>query len=428
MINEILEKSEDLIKRLEKISKFGSKYNVHPPQEGGKIVEELNILGDSIPEIQNPKNQDELIRSELKRRLIGEAISLDHFLSGEYYDFDTIVSMYCIPQTDITGLRNWLEKNRKRTLESIERLFLTSGVQNYELFLPMDIPSVRGLSERVAENEIQTYHTKLGNLIQKLTKAGEFLRDIHAVPTTDTKSYFSRLYNNTLALAIQAICYMSEDGSLHIRERGLITLYGHEGMGHALNQVITHSNNIPYFLTKDTALTAATEESVAQFYQRIIFEDLKSSPETQKELDIKHKFDEIYQDAKDISQLEEYQSKLFQYAITVLADKKLGEPKDPEVIKKKIELVSEVSIRPDFPRNFVEGNKDSFDSKGNLDAGVIGELRYCAQPVQRALDEFAKQGINYNGIGRSIIDLALLKGFWTPIGYVDNARLSAQEK
>ena len=48
--------------------------------------------------------------------------------------------------------------------------------------------------------------------------------------------------------------------------------------------------------------------------------------------------------------------------------------------------------------------------------------------MQRALDEFAKQGITYDGNGRSKIDSTLLTGIWTPIGYVDNARLTAQGK
>lgn len=38
-----------------------------------------------------------------------------------------------------------------------------------------------------------------------------------------------------------------------------------------------------------------------------------------------------------------------------------------------------------------------------------------------------KKGIIYTGEGRSIIDLTLLNGFWTPIGLVDNTRIRADE-
>ena len=56
----------------------------------------------------------------------------------------------------------------------------------------------------------------------------------------------------------------------------------------------------------------------------------------------------------------------------------------------------------------------------------MAELRYCARPVPRALEEFRKKGISYEGDGRNVIDSTLLNGFWTPAGFVDNARLRAE--
>ena len=198
-------------------------------------------------------------------------------------------------------------------------------------------------------------------------------------------------------------------------------------MGHALNHVVTNTNGLPYFLTKSSTLTEATMESVSQFYQHVLFEDLKNSPETQKELGIKHLFNEIYQEAKDVERLEKHNLKLFQYGISLLADKSLGDPNDPNVMKRKINLLSEVTLNPYFPTSFVEEHRLNFDSQGNLNPDLVRELIYAAQPVQRALEEFAKRSINYNS-ERSKIDETLLKGFWTPIGFVDNARISAQNK
>jgi len=220
MVNDLIDESEGLLKRLDKISKFGSKYHVYPYQEAGRLVEELRILGDSIPDIQNPQNQDELLQAEIKRRVNGEAASTEHYLTGKNYDFDTIISMYSIPTLDIRGLRPWLEANRDKTLEAIERLFKTSEVESYELGLPADIPSIRRQADEFAAVHIQRYHRRLGKLLEDLTNVGEFLRDINAVPTTEGRSYFNTL-TNTLAIGIPAICYTTEDGSLHIREREL---------------------------------------------------------------------------------------------------------------------------------------------------------------------------------------------------------------
>ena len=47
--------------------------------------------------------------------------------------------------------------------------------------------------------------------------------------------------------------------------------------------------------------------------------------------------------------------------------------------------------------------------------------------MPRALEEFAKAGIHYDGPNRSKIDETLLRGFWTPVGFVDNARVVARE-
>jgi hypothetical protein len=427
MDNNILSASEDLLRRVERLDKFESKYDTIPYKEINRISREMKELANSLPDITHPTNQDELLKSELKRRLNGEAFSLDQRLDPQSYDFDTIVTIFDIPKQDISELRGWLLLNRNITLEAIERLYQTKDIQNYELGLPADIPSIRRQAEEFATIHVQKYHKTLGKLLQNLTPVGSFLRDINASPTTAGRSYFHPL-TNTIAIGIPAICYTTEDGCLHIKEKNLIDIYGHEGMGHALNHAITKSNGLPYFLIKDTALTAATQESVAQFYQNVIFEDLKNSPETQRALGIEHKFGEIYQEAKDMAQLQEYFHRLGQYTTVVLADKGLGSPQDPETLDKKKALLNDVVINPKYASNAVESTRNSFDSQGNYPAGAVRELMYCAQPVKRALEEFAKQGVFYEGEGRSKIDATLLKGFWTPIGYVDNARLRAQGK
>jgi hypothetical protein len=422
-----LGRAEELLKRLDKASKFQSKYQVYPYRAAQGILDELDELAGLVPNIEHPENKNELIQAELKRRLRGESAALHQHLRGERYAFDTITAMYGIPKEDLENLLPWLQNHREETLASIERLFATKDVRNYELSLASDIPSVRQQAEAFVAVHIRKYHNQLGRLLQDLTQVGEFLRDITAEPTTAARSYFHKL-TNTLAIGIPAICYMSEDGTLHIRERDLITLYGHEGMGHALNHVVTNSNSLPYFLTQSSSLTIASEESVTQFYQRRIFEDIQESPETQRALGIEHKFGDVYQEAEDIARLETFQLRLFQYAITVLANKDLGDPQDPTTVDEKIRLLTDVTLYPSFPTGFVERHRHSFDSQGNLDFSLVSELRYCAQPVQRSLREFGMQGITYEDEGRSLIDETFLTGFWTPQGFVDNARIQAARK
>src|SRR3989344_6347631 len=218
-----LKEAEGLLKKLHVMQKFKDKYHLTPSREAQRIVESMQTLADSVPEITNPQNQEQLIQAELKRRLHGEAAYLDQQLSGRLYDFDTVISILGIPKEDIVSLRPWLESNKEKTQEAVERLFHSKDIEGYELPLAADIPNVRRQVEEFAGAHIQRYHKTLGKILQGLTKVGAFLRDINAVPTTQDRSYFRPLTNN-LAVSIPGICFSKEDGTLHIRDKELIKI------------------------------------------------------------------------------------------------------------------------------------------------------------------------------------------------------------
>jgi len=421
---ETLREAEVLLKRLDNLEKFNRKYSVRPTRESVSLVESMQVLSDSIPEIGTPTSHEELIQTELKRRIHGEASFLEQQLSGRPYEFGTVINILGIPEEDLASLRPWLEANKTKTQESIERLFHSRDLEGYELAVSSDIPNVRMQVEAFSDVHIQRYHKTIGKFLESLTSIGKFLRDINAVPTTNDRSYFNQLTNN-LAISVPKICFSKEDGTHHINEKELIMIYGHEGMGHALNFVVTRSANMPYFLTQLSTLNVATAESVAQFYENQLLEDLKNSRATQKKLGIESIFDEIYQETKDTNQLDEYQKKMIYYAICVLGDKSLGDYNNPETLKNKIEIINQVAIDKGGLANWMQQKRYSFDSEGNLEAGLVSELRYCANPVTRAIEEFKRCGINYVGDGRTLMDTTMLRGLWTPIGFVDNARLQA---
>jgi len=426
-MEKILKDSEKVLRKLKRIDQFSSKYKVNPFLEVQKTASELENLIDQLPDVELPENQEQLMQAELKRVLIGEFSNINRWLQGGNLDFDSVLALYGVPKADVDNLRPWLIKNKQPTLDCIERIFHSCELEGYQIEPPLDQPKIEQQTKSFATTYIEKYHKKLGKLFQNITNVGEFLRDFDAVPTLQKRSYF-HILTSTIAIALSEILFMSEDGLLHPKEKELIRVYGHEGMGHGLNNIVTRSHNLPYFLTRDSSsFTSSTAESLAQFYEKQIFEDLKNSPETQETLDIRHKFEKIYQEALDSRQIEDYHKVLMRYSISVLADKGLGDPRDPETIKKKKELVNAVAVTPTFAEAVVERYKNHFHSQGNLDSEIVAELRYCAQPVQRALDEFKKQGILYQGKDRSLIDKTLLTGFWTPQGYVDNARLVAQE-
>lgn len=406
-----------------KTERFQGRFGIYPVAVGRKLAEDFYGLSDRINEVTNPTTLEEVYTAELKRRSLAEAVFLDHALSGRPYIFEDVINIYGIEPDDIQNLRPWLDKNRGPTLNAIERVFAEIEVREYELTLPLDRPGVRRQTEEYAQQRVSVYHRRLGRMFEQITGVGGFLRDITSVITIDPRSYFD-LYTKTLAISIPAICYLTEDGLPQLRERELIRLFGHEGFGHGCNKIATEAAaSSPFFLKIVSGATMASLESVAQFYERQIFEDLKASVETQKTLEIRHLFDDIYREEIDTQLINQYKARFFQYGITVLADRSLGNPQDPAVVAKKTEILESVALYPRSAQELVESYKQYFDSEGNLYPQVVAELRYTAQPTQKVLDALKARGFTYQD-HRTKTDILLLQGYWTPIGLVQRAKVA----
>jgi hypothetical protein len=430
MINEeIVRESDELCKRLKKLGVFENVRKVTPVKEYIKLKDDMNIFSDLIEERENPKNKNEVIESELKRRIKGEAASFEQRLSGKLFDYEAVLDLFAVPRNDLVEILPWLKSHKSIVENAIDRLYESDENEGYELDLLLDIPNLRKLAEAISSEKIGRYHRVIGKFLTEKTEVGSFLRDISAVPTVVKRSYFHPI-TNTLALGIPAICYYTEEGSLEIREKELIQLYGHEGMGHALNSVMTKNSDLPEFFKLNSALVTATSESVAQFYERQLLEDLKESPDTLRKLDIEHKFEEIFRSIKDSELIEKYRVNLFKYTVMILADKSLGKYDERDTMNKKIKLINEVAIDPSYGVNQVYhySNPMKFDQEGNLAWEMLSELRYAANPVKRSLNEFEKQEMAYGNSTRSVIDKTFLEGMWTPIGFEQNAKFVANNK
>lgn len=429
MNRELLERADQLWDRADRADKFDSRFNTYPISEAGRLVTDFQILSEQIPEVVPPATTEDVHTNELKRRLSGEAVRLEHGLSGRFYTLDDVISLYGIDrEVDIDSLRNWLVENRDEALATVDRVYQATEPGELRLPVPGDIPTFRRQTEEFAATHIGNYHKKLARLFEGLTPVGNFLRDITAMPTSRNRSYFHPL-TKTLAIEIEGICYITQDQSLHINEAELLRLLGHEGMGHGLNAVVTDVSDLPNFLKRGTSLTtAATVESIGQHFEEVIFEDLADSPETQEELGIAHKFPEIYRNQKDTQLIKQYRNKLFYYVLTVLADPNLPNMSRPESreegIRERVKLLSSVALYPGQAVGIVEGHQNNFDSQGNLSFDMTKELKYAATPAQRVIDEMTQRGVLYEGGDRGKIDALLLTGFWTPIGLVENAQVA----
>jgi len=109
-----------------------------------------------------------------------------------------------------------------------------------------------------------------------------------------------------------------------------------------------------------------------------------------------------------------------------LADKSFGPLNDRNGIKTRIEVLDELSLNKGYTRDFVLKNKGNVDEEGNLNSGLVAELRYSTDPVLKARKEFSSRGIRYSGVERGLIDETLLNGFWTPRGLIQRAEFVAE--
>lgn len=419
---ELLQQAKQIWDRTDRAFKFQGRFDIFPYREGARLVDDSFKLAEGIALTEVPTTQEQVNTNELKRRLVGNAVYWDHALSGRFYTFEDAVSLFGIEERDIKGLRSWLSERREGVLETIDRVYQETEVDEDRYSTPLDLPGLKVQAEQFSGTYINNYHQKLGKVFGEFSAVGNFLRDIISVPTSEGRSYFDT-NTNTLALGISAITYMSADRTLHINERALIRLFGHEGMGHGLNKVVTDASDLPFFLKTLSWSTRPTVESVGQFYETVIFNDLARSPRTQKELGVQDRFPEIYKDEQDTSQIEYYNRKLMFYAISVLADRNLGEPMDPGTMRKKVGLLADVALYPGYAVGMVEGQRQNYDSEGNLSFNLVQEIVYAAQPVQRVLEMAKEKGLDYDS-KRSELDKLILTGFWTPIGLVENAQVA----
>lgn len=416
MRQELFEEAERLLKRVEKIEKFSLKLNRYPYQEMKEVAEKLYRLSEQVPEIIYPHSEEELFQAELKRRLLDETRDLVQIINGDNPDFDTALQNYGVAQEDVRALYPWLKENKGRAEEAIEKVFRDSDISEYELRPNLAIPSVKAQAEEFAAAHVQRYHQVLSDFLAERGSAGKFLKDISAliIEEENGNSYFNHL-NRAMTFSLLEICRIGEDNQPLLQEGKLINIYGHEAMGHALHYLTTHHSDLPYFLKKKAHQQSSVAEAIARFYQKHIFEDIKNSPETQKELGIKDNFERIYQESQETNLLEEYDFKLRGYAFSVLADKKESD------LKSKLDKIHEVSLNPNAPVAFLDQYNQSCDSLENPRSQLAYYLTYCTGIMDRALNEFKKQGIDYLGERRSEIDEILLKGYWTTQGYLERA-------
>lgn len=275
-----VERGDVLLKELERMQKFSAEFGVVPPQVAVDLQTKLGEYSNGLAFINQPSSRIEAIQNEYGRRLGAEALILKRSSSSEPMTFEEIKGMYGVTKADIDALRPWLEDNRPIMIDALNGLYANSEIDNYRLPISGDVPKIRKGAELFAEQKINSYMKVIGALLKE--KSGLDLSIIDAVPTTIDRSYFNGI-TRQLALSIGRIGYSTKNELYNLDILQMLRLIGHEGMGHALNNLASDNKELPLILRQvGSALTSGTAESIAQHFEKK-YSQILMNPQKHKE-------------------------------------------------------------------------------------------------------------------------------------------------
>ena len=385
------------------------------PEDTQRIIDQLNRLISSLPDIQSPQNVDELLTAELKRRAVGEKEELSSQLSSEVPTLEETLAIYNIPPQDINSLPEWLHKNKPAVVSANQRL-IEEHITHRQVKVFMGSSELKSQAETLVLNALISLKSVLRNHFLKLPGVSDFLDNYHIV----IDSIETRAYTNWIAnvMAITSIgCTRMFHKSVYLVPEKLLAQFGHEGLGHSANHAITASSSFPYFIKSAfTNVNSSTKESVAQYFEQKIFDILKDNPTATSELKLDESFETIYKRYQDALILQQYWKHLGLYATLTLARSRAGEE------QKQHQEISKYSIEPRWPSGFINRNRNNWDKlTGRLLPRVTKELIYAADPVGRIMKSTPDKP-------RTDVERFILTGLWTPAGLEQWVKLNLEGK
>lgn len=209
----------------------------------------------------------------------------------------------------------------------------------------------------------------------------------------------------------------------------MIRIIGHEVGGHGLHFETTKVSNLPDLLKEASSDTIPYEESVAQFFERFIFDILEESTQTQNILGIQDTFPKMQEKLEARSLLDKYLSDFFYHTLMILSDPKYihsGESiYDTEPNNRRIEALIPAALYPSLAINMVQKYVHCYDpTSGVLNFTSANEIRYAARPVERIIELYKKNGIDINQKGEDQDHFfeTIYTGFWTSKGAIEWAK------
>ena len=379
-----------------------------------EIKTDAEKLEEKLFSAKSSNEYDELILREMERHVnslqhhVKEAVQTSELKPSE------VVKFYDLPQDDLEYLEVWLENNQGNVKKALEKQFS---------FLEKNKSSVVNLfnlkDREEMEKVIRKYHKVLGDTISE--KLGIDFSEVSCEPTLDIEE-FGLYYSSPLKhISINAEGVLRRQNSkIEPVSEILISVYGHEGMGHGAHDIVSEALPVKILDFKNHLnWTLAQKESVAQHFKPKLFEALAESGAWEK-LGIKD-FSEVQSKYEVLKTLIDFQLKRNQYAVYIFSRDDLR----PE---EKFERINKVSFNP--KQAWLYRRRGWANDKGELaDNSLIGSvLIYSTRPVERALSRISESlGEKFCEENEDKVNRFLLEGAWTNKGFLEKTELFIKE-
>lgn len=416
-VYEIDEKAVRILDDYNHLLNYARNRYIIPPQ----AKELLNASRKTLEKIDNFKSRnsltetEEVVIDEINRNIVAVKRDTYNMLNVKELEPKKVIRFFSIPEEDLDYLGYWLRENKKEIENSIEKDF---DEKEKRYAADSFIPKNRQFMEKEGEKAINLYHDTLKDHIVR--KSGiESFKKVKVFPTWNN-DYLGLFNSETkiMHISLPSIFYTSKDDDLLVNNELLIKLYGHEGYGHGAHFCVTDDANLPKTIKKDIDWKNPSTESISQYFEKMLIEDIRSDKDVQNRLGIDEQFEEMYFRLKNRELFEEFLRKRTQYAIYMLSQDNMQK-------EEKLDRINEVSFN-NLYGTYVWDNF-MIDEKLRIDV-IRGKLIYAARPVERSLELIEKGlGSNFYENNRNVVDNFLLEGIWTPEGFMQKTELFIKE-
>jgi len=401
-LKDLIQKGNKLYEKvLKREYHFDQPYSVIDLDYTKNLLSDFKNLYKELPKNENPRSLDELLVYELSKICRNQIDNLEDEFNPSIKTPDQVISMYEVGSEDLDKIKEWLRSNRENIVAAnLRQMDAYSSSRRSDVALGS--PQLRAVVESLILSYIEIFKKVLSQYFPDFPGIPQLLDTyVISVESVNPRSYADKVAKAAY-IGVARCCYML-DGKVNLIPEKLLSLFGHEVLGHCLNYINTDLSELPLFVKENIGpMSSASKESVADHFESLIFEFLNDNKQAADSMGFEEDFKKIYERYNDTRILTDYWNNLAMVGFWIMSHTKMDD------FDKQVKELLPYSIDIKWPANFVNRHRQDWNrSTGLLLPKVVSELRYSADPVKEMLAGVDK-------VKEEEIEKLILIGNWTP--------------